>query len=263
MKYLKKAEKEKYIAIKKLNMLYITKNRDKYKSLYINDFTIKFYKKWVNKSLKKIKIYFYVKQLLYINKSRYKYTYLETLKIYLEKVYNKKVEFNIINLKYHYLNSDIISESLTLKIEKNRRRISSYLTKLIWKVKTDKTVYSEPNLNKLNLIKTTNDPIENILNNKSIPDVESLKKVALQEIKHKWLGGVRVEASGRLTKRNTASRAVLKLRYKGNLMNVDSSYKGLSTVILKGNLKSNLQYSKLKSKSRIGSFGIKCWVSGI
>jgi hypothetical protein len=27
-------------------------------------------------------------------------------------------------------------------------------------------------------------------------------------------------------------------------------------------LKSNLQYTKLKSKSRIGSFGIKGWISG-
>jgi hypothetical protein len=33
-------------------------------------------------------------------------------------------------------------------------------------------------------------------------------------------------------------------------------------VLLKSNLKSNLQYTKLKSKSRIGSFGIKGWVSG-
>jgi hypothetical protein len=33
-------------------------------------------------------------------------------------------------------------------------------------------------------------------------------------------------------------------------------------VMLRGNLRSNLQYSKLKSKTRIGSFGIKGWVSG-
>jgi hypothetical protein len=100
------------------------------------------------------------------------------------------------------------------------------------------------------------------LDNKTIPDVESVKKVVLEEIKYKRLAGVRLEASGRLTKRYTASRSVSKLRYKGNLVNVDSSYKGLSTVILKGNLRSNLQYSKLNSKTRIGSFGIKGSVSG-
>jgi hypothetical protein len=71
-----------------------------------------------------------------------------------------------------------------------------------------------------------------------------------------------MEASGRLTRRYTASRSISKLRYKGNLLNIDSSYRGLSSVLLKGNLKSNLQYTKLKSKTRIGSFGLKGWVSG-
>ena len=71
-----------------------------------------------------------------------------------------------------------------------------------------------------------------------------------------------MEAKGRLTRRFTASRSVSKLRYKGNLMNIDSSFRGLSTVLLKGNLRSNVQYTKLNSKTRIGSFGIKGWVSG-
>jgi hypothetical protein len=33
-------------------------------------------------------------------------------------------------------------------------------------------------------------------------------------------------------------------------------------VVLRGNFKPNLQFTKLNSKSRIGSFGIKGWVSG-
>jgi hypothetical protein len=32
--------------------------------------------------------------------------------------------------------------------------------------------------------------------------------------------------------------------------------------LLKGNLKSNVQFTKLSSKTRIGSFGIKGWISG-
>ena len=60
--------------------------------------------------------------------------------------------------------------------------------------------------------------------------------------------GFRLEAKGRLTRRYTASRSVTKIRYKGNLLNIDSSYKGLSTIILKGNLKSNLQYTKSNLK---------------
>ena len=55
---------------------------------------------------------------------------------------------------------------------------------------------------------------------------------------------------------------VYKLRYKGNLLNIDSSYKGLSSLLLRNNNKLNLQFTKLNSKTRIGSFGIKGWVSG-
>jgi hypothetical protein len=75
------------------------------------------------------------------------------------------------------------------------------------------------------------------------------------------LGGVRLEAKGRLSKRFTASRSVFKLNWKGGLKNVDSSFKGLSTVMLRGNSKSNIEYTMLRSKYRIGAFGIKGWVS--
>jgi hypothetical protein len=75
------------------------------------------------------------------------------------------------------------------------------------------------------------------------------------------LAGIRLEAKGRLSKRYTASRSVFKLDWKGGLKNVDSSFKGLSTVMLRGNVKSNVEYSLLVSKKRIGAYGIKGWVS--
>nr|YP_009629609.1 ribosomal protein S3 [Lecanora cinereofusca]QBP39494.1 ribosomal protein S3 [Lecanora cinereofusca] len=80
-------------------------------------------------------------------------------------------------------------------------------------------------------------------------------------IKHKYVSGIRIQAAGRLTRRNTAARSVFKLRYKGNIKNMDSSYKGLPSVLLRGYAKSNLQFSKSKSRIRIGSFGLKGWVS--
>nr|AWW89561.1 ribosomal protein S3 [Lecanora markjohnstonii] len=83
----------------------------------------------------------------------------------------------------------------------------------------------------------------------------------LNLIKYKYISGVRVEVAGRLTKRNKADRSVFKLRYKGNIKNMDSSYKGLPSVLSRGYAKSNLQYTNLKSKIRIGSFGLKSWVS--
>jgi hypothetical protein len=85
----------------------------------------------------------------------------------------------------------------------------------------------------------------------------------LNLIKYKWVTGVRLEAAGRLTRRYTASRSVFKFRYKGNLKNIDyslktdSSQKNLSTVMLRNHVKPNSQYTFVKSKRRIGAFGIK------
>ena len=270
LKCLQKIKKDKYNRLKKVNIFNITKNKKimesyfKYNSFY-RDQLIKFYKKLVKKSLQRIKFYLYYKQLLYINQSIFKYTYLQILKNYIEIVYNKRVEFNLINLKYHYLNCEILSKSITLKITKNRRKLSKYLKKLIRKIKVqklDKSLYHKPNLNKLKRSTGTGDPIENLFKTKSRPGLKSLKRVVLHEIKYRRLSGVILKASGRLTKRNVASRSIAKLRGSGGLINTDSTYRGLSTVLLKGNLKSNIQYTKSKSKTRIGSFGIKSWVGG-
>ena len=221
---------------------YHTKNKQiiDYKSL--SKYIILFYKKLIKKSLNKYLLHKYYQQLVFINKSKFNYNYLQFLKKYLEKIYNKNVEFNLINLRRFYLNSDILSESITLKIRKNRRKLLKYLNTLKRKIKLR---------NKNNLYYKF---IENKLNN---VEKKYLERAVLRNIKYKHVTGFRLETSGRLTRRYTASRSVSKLRYKGNLLNIDSSYRGLSSVLLKGNLKSNLQYTKLKSKTRIGSFGIK------
>ncbi len=242
---LKKANKKKILLEKTLKSNILLN----YKSL--SKYITKFNKKFLIKSLNKIRLYLYYKQLLFINKSKFNYTYLQYLKKYLEKIYMKNVEFNLVNLRRFYLNSDILSESITLKIRKNRRKLLKYMNilKRKVKIKDKKHLYCQPifksNLNKNLLVKQ-----------------KSLQKVVLQNIKYKHITGFRLEASGRLTRRYTASRSVSKLRYKGNLLNIDSSYRGMSSVLLKGNLKSNLQYTKLNGKTRIGSFGIKGWVSG-
>jgi len=246
---IRKANKKNILLVKTLGSQ--TKNKEILSYKGLSKYITRFYKKLVKKSLEKIRLYLYYKQLILINQSKFNYTYLQYLKKYLEKIYNKNVEFNLVNLRRFYLNSDILSESITLKIRKNRRKLLKYLNTLKRKVKVHKkNLYYEPVLNKSNLK-------QNLLVKK-----ESLEKVVLENIKYRHVTGFRLEASGRLTRRYTASRSISKLRYKGNLLNIDSSYRGLSSVLLKGNLKSNLQYTKLKSKTRIGSFGIKGWVSG-
>ena len=247
---LKEVNKDKYLLIKALDIIEKNKNYkiSTFKSL--SNYTIFFYKNLVNLTMKKLRLYFLYKQLIYINKSKLNYTYLRLLKKHLENLYNKNVEFNLINLNRFYLNSDILFESVKLKLTRNKRKMRKKLNKLKDKIKIkEKRLFLDITL-----------PVENRIN--QIDDVKHLKKVVFNDLKYRHVTGFRLEARGRLRRRYTASRSVFKLKYKGNLINLDSSYKGLSSVILKGNLKSNLQYTKSNSKTRIGSFGIKGWVSG-
>ena len=233
---------------KKLVLIDIMESYTKNKQILgykgLSKYIIFFYKKLIKKSLDKYLLHKYYQQLVFINKSKFNYNYLQFLKKYIEKIYNKNVEFNLVNLRRFYLNSDILSESITIKIRKNRRKLLKYLNTLKRKVKVrnKKNIFYQSILNKLN-------------------NKKYLEEVVLRNIKYKHVTGFRLETRGRLTRRYTASRSVSKLRYKGNLLNIDSSYRGLSSVLLKGNQKSNLQHTKLKSKTRIGSFGIKGWIS--
>jgi hypothetical protein len=209
-----------------------------------------FYKKYTSKSYIYIKTFFYYKQLLFINRAKYSYTYLKHLKNILEKLFNKNVEFNLVNIKRFYLNSDILSESITIKLTKNRRKMLRYMKNIKKKIKINKK--------KILIIEPIFDNKKSVtIYNKEPAFALNRKNLVFSALKYKDVTGFRLEARGRLTRRYTASRSVTKIRYKGNLLNVDSSHRGLSTVLLKGNLRSNLQFTKLKSKTRIGSFGIK------
>ena len=227
-----------------------------------------YYKDFIIKSLKRLKYYMLYKQLLYINKTKFEYSYLQGLINLIRKIYKKNVEFNIINLKYFYFNSDIFTQPLVLKLRKERKLLR-YLKSLVKKSKINKIKLDERSryffdLENLFTVNNDFDTRNNFLNdfikqNKT----EYLKKVVLNNIKYKRVSGVRIEGAGRLTKRYTASRSQHKVRYKGNLVNVYSSIKGYPSSLLRGNFKPNLQYTKLNSKSRIGSFGVKGWVSGV
>ena len=260
-------------------------------NLYKNH-EIKYLKHYAIKSLRKEMFSIYYKQLLSFNKSKFENIYVIPFAKLIERVYNKKVEFNFVNLKYLYLNSYLFSDTLVTKLRNRKNRLLKVL-------KTSLLMFTLPRMdglavyneiyNRKKLIQNLkiNDLITNNFNLKpksSSTDVlehsllkldsynsfsanDSLKSYAyilnsvFGFLKNKFISGVRLEAAGRLTRRNTAARAVSKLRYKGNIKNMDSSNKGLSTVMLRNHAKSNLQYSRLKSKIRIGSFGLKGWVS--
>lgn len=83
------------------------------------------------------------------------------------------------------------------------------------------------------------------------------QKNVLKTIKNVDVSGIRIEVAGRLSRRTSSGKSIFKLRYKGNIKDMNSSYKGLSSVTLRGFAKSNLQHTKVTSFTRIGSYGIK------
>jgi hypothetical protein len=221
-----------------------------------------YYKKFIKKALRRLKYYMFFKQLLYINENKFNFSYLQGLMNLIKKIYNKNIEFNIINLKYFYFNSDIFSQPLVLKLRK-KRKLLRYLKACIRKAKIKNIRLNEKSkyfFEIENLFNLKNDVTSNLLyklfvHNKTKSNY--LKKVIFNNIRYKRVSGVRLEAAGRLTRRYTASRSQYKVRYKGNLENYFSSVKGYSSVLLRGNNKPNLECTKLNSKSRIGSFGVK------
>lgn len=271
------------------------------------NYEAKYLKDYVTKCLRKEIFSIYFRQLLFFNKSKFDEKYLLPLTKLANKVYNKKIELNLVDLKYLYLNSYIFSDTLVTKLRNRKNRLLRVLktSLLMFKLPTmdRRAVYDEiynrkRRLQNLTVQDLTSDSLTLQFNSRAeshgydvlellLSKVDShnsllklknyntylpqnlmsfdyplyLTNTILNFIKHKYVSGIRLEVAGRLTRRNTAARSVFKLRYKGNIKNMDSSFKGLPTVLLRGYAKSNLQYTNLKSKIRIGSFGLKGWVS--
>src|SRR5206468_3670911 len=74
-----------------------------------------------------------------LSQYKFKDILLSKLGIILTKFYNKKVEFNIINLKSIRFNSDIFTEYLRLKLRKKRRNVLNRMNFVINKVKLPNT----------------------------------------------------------------------------------------------------------------------------
>lgn len=230
-----------------------------------------------------------LRYLLKFNSVKFENPFIFKLTNLVEKLYGKKVEFNMVNLKKLHLNSDILTQAIVLKLKNKKNRYLSVLKSSLNKVRlpnvsriSEKSIENnhEYFINKIrntyindmfSLDITKVDSLNKLLltffpsANKLTIDASSspvkhnisLKNYVFRYLKHFKLAGVRLEAKGRLSKRFTASRSLFKLSFKGGLKNVDSSFKGLSTVMLRGDAKSNVEYSIVHSKYRIGAFGIK------
>nr|ACV41163.1 ribosomal protein 3 [Grosmannia pseudoeurophioides] len=229
----------------------------------------------------------YIKQVLYkeflflrrsklklnLNGLKFQDKFLFKLSKLISKFYKKKVEFNIINLKSINLNPNIFTEIMAKKFM-NRNASIMQIMKFI----LDKSIILNEDVEKSRKIKNVNlNLIENKYKNLNINSIvtdgdinDNIKEfytknsedTIFDSIKYKNLGGIRLEAKGRLTRRYRADRAVSKVNIKGGLKNIDSSYKGLSSINFIGKINSSMEYSMDISKRRVGAFAIKGWISG-
>jgi hypothetical protein len=157
------------------------------------------------------------------------------------KLYNKNVNLDLVELRNIRLNSDVFSSAVALKLRDRKNKAVRILRKAILQM---------VRIPDLHTLRTFDDYIEFINKNNII-----------KTIKQQIVSGVRFEASGRLTRRLTAMRAVFKYRYAGSLKNIRSSFNSISSTMLRGYVKSNSQYTLTNSKTRNGTFGLKTWVS--
>nr|YP_010620803.1 hypothetical protein PN052_mgp13 [Pseudofabraea citricarpa]WAX38814.1 ribosomal protein S3 [Pseudofabraea citricarpa] len=265
-----------------------------------------FYNKALNFKEETLKHYFKLSFMslrkLIFNQNKFTNSFMKNLRRLVNKLYNKEVVFNLVDLTKLHFNSDIYTQAVTLKLKNRKNRLYRVLKRSLLRVKIpyvnrikekgSKIDIEQFLVNKVKNIKINSilvnyinkkDPLNNLLLN-FYPKNENIKTNSLEPeywdkqwqekpeyviseypilrtLKHKNLAGVRIEAKGRLSRRFTASRSVFKLKWIGGLKNVDSSFKKWSTVILRGHAKSNVLYSNVNSKNRIGAYGVKGWVS--
>ena len=226
---------------------------------------------------------------LSLNKYKFEEKLLYKLKNFIIKYYNKKVEFNIVNIRSVVFHTDFFTKILTSKLLNRKANILAAMDTILNKVvlpKVNRIVEKSLEKKSLNLLenkykylnlsfilnknnnlsKVLNKLYHNIImdyyNNNLNKDFFRIYEIIFNSINYKNMAGVRLEAKGRLTKRYRADRAVFKVRWKGSLENIDSSYKGLSSVNYRGYQKANMDYTLLTGKRRIGAFAVKGWISG-
>lgn len=230
---------ESYLDI--LDEMIILSKNDKTANKKLDQFYTESLRKiFLSKEIKEIAT---CKLLLNLNKSKFEDEFIIRLKGIIGKLYNKEVEFNIVNLKTLYFNSDIFTEVISTKIKNRKNRLldvlksSLYLVKLpIFNkikeksVKVDKfcldhlnNLHINSSINKYNTDKDTLDQLLlDILPSSTFMLGDSDKTaltaynpldIVIDSLKNKNVAGVRLEAKGRLGKRSSAaSRSVFKVK---------------------------------------------------
>ena len=224
------------------------------------------------KTFKKELSYQYSSSMIYMDFYKYNNNNLLSLKNIIKKIYNKKVKMNIVSLKHIYLDSNIFAEAITRKLKDRQKRILHVLKMSLslakkpqFKMHFYKNSKIETSPYSILLDQNLNhniDCLHNINNKYMILKPSNYKsRLLLYHIRHKIINGIRLQGTGRLTRRLTASRSISKVKYMGSLKNTYSSYENIFTVMLRGFMKSNVQYININNNNRNGAFGVKVSIS--
>jgi len=118
-----KIDKQKKIVLEEL------KKKTKTDANEFKNYETRYLKYYAIKSLRKEILSTYIKQLICFNQSKFQERYLKPLLSLVNRTYNKKIEFNFVNLKYLYLNSYIFSETLVTKLRNRNNKLLKVLKK--------------------------------------------------------------------------------------------------------------------------------------
>jgi hypothetical protein len=167
---------------------------------------------------------------LSLNKYKFEEKFLYRLAKLISKLYNKKIEFNIINQKSIMLNSDLFTEIFSLKVKKREANLRRIMNIFLNKASLPKVnrIEEKSRINKsvdFNLVenKYKNLDIFSILKNKNLDEIlndtyynpnnsNELYDIIFNSIKYKNIGGIRLQAKGRLTRRFRADRSLFKVK---------------------------------------------------
>lgn len=159
----------------------------------------------------------------------------------IKETLNKTITMKVAALKSVHLNSAILGSAIALKLRDRHNKAIRVL---------NKAILCTVRVPSLHTLRTYYYYIEKVN-----------KFNILSSISQQVVSGVRLEAKGRLTKRLTAMRAVLKVKYVGSLKNISSSLNGIPSSLLRGYVKSNAQLTTINDKTRNGAFGLNTFVS--
>ena len=212
-----------------------------------------------------------------LNKYKFQENFLSRLGVLISRLFNKKIEFNIIKLDRFQENPDMITHKVALKSKKRKVDVASSLNIALvgMEFPPEETLNKDLKIKIKDLVdlslfknKFKDLHIVNILNVKQYFDrklneiygflnLEKKFNTILNEIKYKNLRGYKGRGHGRLTIRYRADRSVRKYVLHGGLNNIDSTFKGLKSVMYRGKYPINNEYSIYVSKRHVGAYAIK------